>query len=261
MHLLISVESLDEAVSIMATGVAIIDAKNTAEGALGAQFPSVTRDIVAAANRSGVRTSATLGDLPYKPGTAALAALGAASVGVKYVKAGLRGLNTHQQALEMMDAIRQAACMADENARVVASGYADWRSFGGLSPDNLVTAATDTQCHAVMLDTAVKNGRSLFEHMAVAELKSFVETAHAAGLCVGLAGSLRLDHADALLDLQPDIVGVRGAVCSDDTDRRSIISPRKTATFCRIFQALSTTSDARSPAPLQDHGPSVAQRY
>ena len=72
-----------------------INAIQTAEGSLGAQFPWRTREVVALTAPRGIKTSATLGDLPFKPGTAALAAYGAANTGVTYIKAGLHGLNTY----------------------------------------------------------------------------------------------------------------------------------------------------------------------
>ena len=103
---------------IHGTGVDIIDVKNVNEGSLGAQFPWCTREIVELTARYGVRTSATLGDLPFKPGTAALAAYGAAQVGVTYIKAGLYGLNTYDQACEMMDAVRKAVRMVSDTADV-----------------------------------------------------------------------------------------------------------------------------------------------
>ena len=124
MEVLISPTSYEEAASIIDTPVDIIDVKNVNEGSLGAQFPWKTQKVVELTAPRGIKTSATLGDLPFKPGTAALAAFGSAHTGVSYVKAGLHGLNTYEQACEMMDAIRQAVRMVSKTADVVASGYA-----------------------------------------------------------------------------------------------------------------------------------------
>ena len=103
MKVLISPVSLEEAASIIEAGADIIDIKNVNEGSLGAQFPWHIAEIVSFIHGHGITASATLGDLPYKPGTAALAAYGAAQCGVNYIKAGLHGLNTYTQALEMME--------------------------------------------------------------------------------------------------------------------------------------------------------------
>ncbi len=240
MQVLISPVSPEEAASILDTGVDIIDVKNVNEGSLGAQFPWRTREVVSLTAPRGIKTSATLGDLPFKPGTAALAAYGAANTGVTYIKAGLHGLNTYEQACEMMDAVRQAVRMVSDTADVVASGYADWRRFDGLSAWDLVRAAAQTRCDVVMVDTALKDGRTLFDNMSMDELRRFVDEAKQSGLEVALAGSIKFEHAEMLFDLDPTLIGVRGAVC-EGKDRKTAISPQKTGRFVEYFHA------ARSP--------------
>jgi len=234
MKVLISPVSYEEALSIIDTGVDIIDVMNVNEGSLGAQFPWHTREVVELTRKHGIKTSATLGDLPFKPGTAALAGYGAANTGVTYIKAGLYGLNTYEQACEMMDAVRRAVRMVSDTADVVAAGYADWRRFRGLSPYDLVRAASDTQCDVVMVDTAIKDGTTLFNNMFFGEIREFVDQVKRAGLAVALAGSLTYEHADLLFELDPTLIGVRGAVCGGN-DRNSMISPEKTRKFIEYF--------------------------
>ncbi len=245
MQLLISPESFEEAASIMDCGMDIVDVKNVKEGSLGAQFPWETQKVVELARSRGVKTSATLGDLPYKPGTAALAAYGAALCGVTYIKAGLHGLNTYEQARDMMEAVRRAVRMVSEDADVVASGYADYRRFNGLNTSDLVRAARDTQCDVVMVDTAIKDGRTLFDALSLDEIRDFVRMGHEAGLRVALAGSLKADQASLLFDLDPDIIGVRGAVC-EGKDRATAISPEKTRKFVEVLH--------QRPEPLSASG-------
>ena len=235
MIVLISPVSYKEAASIVHTGVDIIDVKNVNEGSLGAQFPWRTREVVELTAEHGVKTSATLGDLPFKPGTGSLAAFGAATVGVTYIKAGLHGLNTYDEACQMMDAIRRAVRMVSDTAEVVASGYADYRRFDGLTTKDLVRAAKDTRCDVVMVDTAIKDGKNLFDNLSMDELHEFIGSAREAGLQVALAGSLKAEHADRLFELDPDIIGVRGAVCADGKDRKTTISPEKTRDFVELF--------------------------
>jgi uncharacterized protein (UPF0264 family) len=74
MQVLISPVCYEEAASILDTEVDIIDIKNVNEGSLGAQVPWHTRQVVELSRTRGIKTSATFGDFPYKPGTAALAA-------------------------------------------------------------------------------------------------------------------------------------------------------------------------------------------
>ena len=235
MKVLISPVSLEEATSIADAGVDIIDIKNVDEGSLGAQFPWITAEVVTFISRYGAIASATLGDLSYKPGTAALAALGAAHCGVGYIKAGLYGLNTYAQALDMMDAIRRAVRMVSDDAQVVAAGYADYRRFDGLNTADLVRAAKESHCDVVMLDTAIKDGKTLFDAMALNEIKDFVGMAKEMNLFVALAGSIKVEHIETLQSIWPDIIGLRGAVC-DGPDRRSRISVEKTKSFLRLVR-------------------------
>lgn len=238
MIVLISPESIEEAMSILHTDTDIIDVKNVKEGSLGAQFPWLTKKVVEMNNARGIRTSATLGDLPFKPGTSALAAYGCAMTGVSYVKAGLHGPRNKQECFEMMDGIYKAVRMVSDTADVVASGYADYRRFGGLSTKDLVAGAKDAKATVVMVDTFIKDGKNLFDNMSMDELHEFVGSAHEAGMKVALAGSLKQEHADKLFELNPDIIGVRGAVC-EGKDRSSRICPEKTQKFVTYFHERS----------------------
>lgn len=247
MKVLISPVSLEEAASIIEAQADIIDIKNVNEGSLGAQVPWTIAEIVDYIHGNGVTASATLGDLPYKPGTAALAAYGVAHCGVNYIKAGLHGLNTYAQAVEMMDAIRRAVRMVSPDAKVVASGYADYRRFNGLTTWDLVRAAKAAQCDVVMVDTAIKDGKTLFDVLTRDEINDFVGMAKEANLQVALAGSIKAEHAEELLKIQPDIIGVRGAVCGG-TDRYSKISVEKTKAFLGLF---------RHDAVVAEHTPQI----
>ena len=84
MQLLVSPSSIDEAKLSVAAD--IIDVKKPSEGSLGANFPWVIREVKAFARKP---VSAAIGDFPYKPGGAALAAYGAACAGADFVKIGL----------------------------------------------------------------------------------------------------------------------------------------------------------------------------
>jgi (5-formylfuran-3-yl)methyl phosphate synthase len=240
MRVLGSPISLAEARVLCEGGVDIIDVKNVKEGSLGASFPWVIREVVQAFPTHPARQfSATLGDLPYKPGTAALAALGAAVSGVDYVKAGLHGVRTYAEAKAMMQAVVQACKGYRPAITVVAAGYADYRRFGGLPTGELVAAARDAGADLVMVDTAIKDGTTLFDALSVEEVEAFVQAARAAGLRVALAGSLQQAHLPLLKQLGPDVVGVRGALC-EQGDRTTGI------TLARVREFMQA---ARSPAP------------
>jgi uncharacterized protein (UPF0264 family) len=236
MRVLISPVSVEEARAVRAGGADIIDVKNVAEGSLGASFPRVIRAVADAVGQPPVTISATLGDLPYKPGTAALAALGAVTSGARYVKAGLHGVADAAQAAEVMRAVCEACKDAERAVRVVAAGYADYRRFGGIAPDVVLEAATLAGCDGAMLDTAFKDGPTLFDALTEAELAAFVTRGRALGLEIALAGSVGVAHVDALRDLGTDIVGVRGAVCGAG-DRRGAIAVERVRAFVETCRA------------------------
>jgi uncharacterized protein (UPF0264 family) len=230
MKILISVVSVEEAKIALKVNPDIIDIKNPDEGSLGAQFPWILKDIVEELKGSEVLSSATLGDLAYKPGTASLAAFGAASCGVDYIKAGLFGTKNYNEALNLMTSVVNSVRMVNMKTFVVAAGYADYNRFGGIPYKILARVAKNSGADVVMVDTAIKDGKNLFDAMNSDEIRDFIHLAHNNGLQVALAGSIKREHLDLLLQLNPDIIGVRGAVCEND-DRTNKLSGIKIKEF------------------------------
>ncbi len=189
MRLLVSPMNIDEARTALAGGADILDVKNPKEGSLGANFPWAIRAVVNLA-AGKVPVSATIGDLEFKPGTASLAALGAASSGADYVKAGLLGVKIQAQAKEMLEGIVKAVKDFDSNKKVVAAGYSDYARADSISPMLLPAAAAKAGADLVMVDTAIKDGRSTFEFMSEKELSKFISLGHSEGLQVALAGTI-----------------------------------------------------------------------
>ncbi|MDD1751796.1 MAG: (5-formylfuran-3-yl)methyl phosphate synthase [Methanotrichaceae archaeon] len=215
MRLLVSPMNIEEARAALLGGADILDVKNPKEGSLGANFPWAIRE-VADLSRGRVPVSATIGDLDYKPGTSSLAALGAAVSGADYIKAGLLAIKTTHQAEEMLEAIVKAVKDLDSNKKVVAAAYSDYQRVGSISPLILPEVAKRTGAEVVMVDTAIKDGRSTFEFMDHIKLMDFISSAHSCELEVAIAGAIGFQHLEILERLQPDIIGVRGIVCGGD---------------------------------------------
>ena len=152
MKLLVSVADAREARVAVQAGVDIVDVKNPAEGSLGAPAPGViarVRDTVPPERP----VSAAIGDLPNLPGTAALAALGAARSGAAYVKVGLWGTSTEEEAVAVLRAVREAL---DGDATVIAAAYADADRVPSrpLPPGAVVAAARRAQAGGCLVDPA-----------------------------------------------------------------------------------------------------------
>ncbi|GBC85520.1 hypothetical protein HRbin11_01970 [bacterium HR11] len=215
MKLLVSVVDPEEAQTALAAGVDILDVKNPAEGSLGAPSPETVRRI-RAITPPVVPLSVAIGDMPNLPGTAALAAYGAARLGATYVKVGLWGVSTEAEAWTLLRAV-QAACAEFPTVRVIACGYADADRLPHrpLPPLCLPAVARAAGVHGCMLDTALKDGRRLWDFLSEADLRAFIAAAHEAGLLVALAGSLQAEDLPRLRGLGADVVGVRSAACRD----------------------------------------------
>jgi (5-formylfuran-3-yl)methyl phosphate synthase len=213
MRLLVSVTDAHEARVAVEGGVDIVDVKNPAEGSLGAPAPGVIERVREAVPPERP-VSAAIGDLPNLPGTAALAALGAARSGAAYVKVGLWGTSTADAAVAVLTAVRDAL---DGGASVIAAAYADAERVSGapLPPGAVVAAARRAGAAGCLLDTALKDGRGLFEWLTPEALAALVAEGHAAGLEMALAGALRAEDLSVVRSTGADIAGVRSAACHD----------------------------------------------
>jgi uncharacterized protein (UPF0264 family) len=230
--LLISPDGVEEALDCAkaAEHLDIVDVKKPDEGSLGANFPWVIREIRDAVP-ADKPVSATVGDVPYKPGTVAQAALGAVVSGATYIKVGLYGCTTPEQGIAVMRAVVRAVKDHRPEALVVASGYADAHRVGCVNPLALPDIAARSGADAAMLDTAIKDGTRLFDHVPPDTCAEFVRRTHAAGLLAALAGSVRQTDLGPLTRIGTDIVGVRGAVCEGGDRDAGRIRPHLVAAF------------------------------
>jgi len=204
-----------EALEAISGGADIIDVKNPQEGALGANFPWVIKRIREITPKS-IKLSCTLGEMPNLPGSVSLAALGAASLGVDYIKVGLYGFKTVQEATYLLQNVNRAAKEYNPNIKVVACGYGDAERIRALDPLLIPEIASKAQVEVAMLDTAIKDGKNLFEFLTLKQLGKFVDSTHKLGLEAALAGSLRKQDLTVVYGLGADIAGSRGAACTNN---------------------------------------------
>jgi len=202
-RLLASVTNVREATMALAAGADIIDLKEPANGALGAVSPSVQQAVVQlVANRCLV--SATIGDLPMVAETLSSAIEATADTGVNIVKVGLPRLEQH------CDCLTALSDNASHGIHIVAVLFAEEKPALHLL-DELARVG----CSGVMLDTADKFAGKLRDIADHPSLSAFVRHARTLGLMCGLAGSLATEDIRPLLELHPDYLGFRGALCED----------------------------------------------
>jgi uncharacterized protein (UPF0264 family) len=210
MQLLVSPSSISEAQCSVAAD--IIDVKKPSEGSLGANFPWVIREIKTFAKKP---VSAAIGDFPYKPGGASLAAYGAACAGADYIKIGL-AFPGKDHAREVIEAVTKAVKDEFPEKFVVIAGYSDYERMGSISPFDLAPITAASGADFAMVDTGIKDGRSTFSFMDEATLARFTAANKKLGIGTALAGSLKFEDIDALKRIDPEIIGVRGMVCGGD---------------------------------------------
>jgi uncharacterized protein (UPF0264 family) len=232
MRLMISVISEMEANQAILGGTDLLDVKNPAEGSLGAQAPHVIRAIK---NLSigKAQVSAAIGDMPYLPGTAALAALGAASCGVDYVKAGLYGPKTGKEAITLLREVKLA--VDGYKTSVIAALYADFQRAGTLNPESLPELAASAGVNGCLIDTAIKDGSTLFDFITPLRLRQLAEQAHKLSLTFGAAGALKEKDLPLVLESGADVVGIRSAVCLNH-QRNGPLDPNLVRQLVKSFQ-------------------------
>ena len=235
-ELLISVKDLEEAkILIQNNHVKYIDCKNPKEGSLGANFPWVIKGMKELiANDSTQLLSATIGDFPYLPGSAALAALGAAVSGADIIKVGLKGPKNGEQGIKLMKNVVKSVKSYNKNIQVVAAGYAD-QSRMKSSPDYLEIPqiAAKSGSDFAMLDTYIKDDKCIFDFLSIDQLIQFKDEAKELNLKVALAGKLKIVDISKIREISPDLIGVRSLVCERYDRDTGIIKPELIETLMK----------------------------
>ena len=214
MRLLVSVRSAAEAKVAVESGADIVDAKEPAAGPLGAVGPGVLAEILRALPGEAplgialgdVRTERELGLVLDR-----LAPM--ARPGAVFLKLGFAGVADPARVTALLRAAGARAHRIGRSVLLVAAAYADHRQAGSPSPDEVLAAAVAAGAAGVLIDTWGKDGRGLLDHVEAAGLRDWVRSAHRSGLLAAAAGSLGPEAIPALLLAEPDILGVRGAVC------------------------------------------------
>lgn len=210
MILMVSVQNLDEAMHALKGGADIVDVKNLQEALVGSANPWVieqVRDAIPEPHHASV----TLGVVPNQIGTVAMAVYAAGRMGATSVKVGFMQTE-YDHAVETLRASKQA--LEGTDTKLIGSLFADNPLYDGLEARHMVELGRDGSCDGWLIDTLTKDGRNLFDFMSETELREMVFESKQEGMSTALSGHLRIDDLDELARINPDIVGVRGAVCA-----------------------------------------------
>jgi (5-formylfuran-3-yl)methyl phosphate synthase len=207
--LLVSVRDASEALAALAGGADVIDVKEPNRGSLGAADVDAIAAVVHAV-RGRAPVTAAAGELidmtgaspPLMPNGISLFKIGLARCGrLRDWKS--RWIKTVETIWPQQDATKH----------VVAVVYADWRTARAPAPHEILRAAVDAGCPALLVDTWDKSAGNLFDHWPADELAHFLESVSSHGMMRVLAGSLVGESFAAAARLCPDLLAVRTAAC------------------------------------------------
>ena len=228
-QLLVSVRDVAEALEAAAGGADIVDIKDPSRGPLGYAGSEVISEILAAL-KSEVPVSAALGEShewhnsPTRQELAILSQL-------TFLKPGPQRLASLADWPASMAALRNTL-FGGVSARWVAVSYADYKQCDAPSPREILQHADS--CAGFLIDTFDKSGASTFDTVGLSELQDLREICRSRGLFFALAGRVQSQHLKQIADLQPDVVGVRGAVC-EQNDRTARLTRER---VCELKSAL-----------------------
>ena len=209
MILMVSVQNLEEAMEALRGGADIVDVKNLQEALVGSAHPNVVGQVRQAVP-DDIHASVTLGVVPNQVGTVAMAAYAAGALNATSVKVGFMQTE-YDLAVETLLACKEA--LGGTETKLIGSLFADNPLYDGLDPHEMMRLARDGECDGFLIDTLTKDGRNLFDFISESDLRRMVFEGKELGMSTALSGHLKLDDLDELARINPDIVGVRGAVC------------------------------------------------
>jgi TusA-related sulfurtransferase len=164
----------------------------------------------------------------------------------------------YETAVQVLREAREA--LRGTDTKLIGSLFADNHLYeGGLDPGMMVQLARDGQCDGWLIDTLTKDGRNLFDFVPEPKLRDMVFEGKKLGMSTALSGHLRLEDLDELARINPDIVGVRGAVCSTG-DRTRTVAWEAVANFkAELDKRKRGEVDVRSTAPAgTNDGPAAS---
>jgi uncharacterized protein (UPF0264 family) len=239
-RLLVSVRDPAEALAAVQGGADIIDVKEPNHGSLGRASRDTMQKIAEALKHlPDVPLSLALGELTeWANGERRLAddlqpALSARNL--NFLKLGLSG-----QADPSSPADAETAhwtkrwtgvrSLLPADTAWVAVAYADHNRAAAPDPESVCDAAIATGCKVLLLDTFIKDGSTLVDWVPLSRLKALRVKTQSAGLLLAFAGKVTEQLLPELMTLSPDIIAIRGAVCTGG-DRKAAICPDRIRTF------------------------------
>ena len=212
-QLLISVKNIEETQLALDAGVDIIDLKDPTNGALGALDLNTSTAIIKLVN-GNKPVSATVGEHHHNLQVLVLAIKQRATIKVDIIKIAVSDL------FYQVDFVDEILNLCQTGIKIVAVFFADDAIDFSLLPK-----LQQAGFYGAMLDTRAKQ-HDLFSLQNKQVLHHFTLCCQGHQLICGLAGSLKPQYIEALLEINPTYIGFRGGVCNN-LDRKSGLNKAK----------------------------------
>ncbi|MEM8734251.1 MAG: (5-formylfuran-3-yl)methyl phosphate synthase, partial [Planctomycetota bacterium] len=259
-RLLVSIRDAAEAMAALKAGVDWIDLKEPNHGSLGLPAPETAYEVAARLADAGAsaRSSVALGEL-NEVRQQSNATISAYSSRFPVCKVGLAEAGPAWQ--EDLDRLRSLVAPS----QLVPVHYADFNECQGIAlPDifdwlsrressqvesyrEAADALASGEAPRVLIDTKLKDGRTLLDFYSVGELTEWRQEGSMRGIQLLLAGSL---DATAVLQLRQtgaEAIGVRGAVCK--RARNSSLSEQRLQNLVEQFNSATDIFETRAVQP------------
>lgn len=201
--ILASIKDVHEAEIISKFDFDIIDVKNVNDGALGYVGDSSLKKITEIFSYH--KLSVTAGNDPSPLTKTQLRRVGfLEQLGIEYIKIGVFDTNLLQEHSSFLESIK------DITIKTVGVIFADL-----INNEEEIEKILKLNYDGLMIDTVSKNSRSTLDIFSADTLKYFVKSCKKSGKFCGISGSLRSVKFEDVLSLQPDFIGLRGALCSN----------------------------------------------
>ena len=223
--ILASIKNVHEAKVISKFNFDIVDMKNVDDGALGYVGDSSIEEIikifcnntlsVTAGNDSSPLTKKQLKRVEFLD-----------KLGIEYVKIGIFDINLLQDHCNFLESIKHLTI------KTVGVIFADL-----ISSEQEIEEVLKLDYDGLMIDTASKNNQSTLDILSADTLKFFTESCKESDKFCGISGSLSSMRFKETLSLQPNFIGLRGALCSHS--KRDNIDPVMCQNTLKSFKLIS----------------------
>ena len=230
--LLVSVRSPEEASAAIRGGADILDVKEPRRGSLGMAdievIAAIARQLADSNHDQTPRAtfiplSVALGEVHDWRDARSIPPL---PESVTFAKLGLSHLAPHNNWSDEWLRVRHSF-EERRTARLnwVAVAYADADAATSPPIDDVLTAAIDTNCSGLLIDTFTKTGLTLTDCCDLTSLAQLAERCHSAGLFLALAGRLTRESLPTLSRIPADVFAIRSAACEAATREGRVTEP------------------------------------